>query len=244
MPAPDADARRSVAILAYHKIGEPPPGTWPTWNYISAETFSGHLRLLADHGYEIIDQATFRRGLADPDSLPLRTAILTFDDGCASLLDAAAPILGRLAAPAIVFVPTDFIGGQNTFDQGAEPPEKICTWDQLRELQGLGFSVQSHGMSHRAFSDLDLEEQQTELRDSMRLLEQHLGTLVDLFAFPFGDPGQHPSQLPGLLSSAGYRAACRYKGGALELPTSDIWQLPRIAMGPDTDLARWIGGSR
>jgi hypothetical protein len=40
---------RSLAILAYHKIGEPPPGGWQTWFYVPEENFVGHLRLAFEH---------------------------------------------------------------------------------------------------------------------------------------------------------------------------------------------------
>ena len=33
---------RTLAMLAYHKIGAPAPGGWETWNYIPEETFAAH----------------------------------------------------------------------------------------------------------------------------------------------------------------------------------------------------------
>ena len=36
------------AILAYHKIGEPPHGTWRTWNYVSTDTFREQLDILRE----------------------------------------------------------------------------------------------------------------------------------------------------------------------------------------------------
>jgi hypothetical protein len=58
---------------------------------------------------------------------------------------------------------------------------------------------------------------------------------VDLLAYPYGDPGD-AQRVPEALERAGYRAAFRYGGGAFRLPVENPYLLPRLAMGPDTDV--------
>ena len=106
----------------------------------------------------------------------------------------------------------------------------------LRELERGGVSVQSHGVLHRAFSDLSPDEQEKELLRSRAALEDGLDKRVEVFAYPYGDAGTQPRRTSDALRRAGYRAACRYKGGPLRLPVRDRYHLPRLAMGPDTDL--------
>ena len=67
------------------------------------------------------------------------------------MLEVALPILKRFDAPAVMFVPTDYIGRRNTFDAGVEPDEAICDWEDLRALADQGVSIQSHASSHRRF---------------------------------------------------------------------------------------------
>ena len=165
---------RALAILSFHKIGEPSHGEYPTWNYIPEGTFLGYLRHLIEDGWQVIDLATFLRGILKPDTLPDRSALLTFDDGYRSILTVALPSLLRFRYPAVLFVPTDFIGGHNTFDDGIEPEEAICSWDELRELERHGVSIQSHGVTHRPFSKLELDEQKEELIRSKSRLEMRL----------------------------------------------------------------------
>ena len=106
-----ADKRsKAVAVLAYHKIGEPPSGTWMTWNYVSVETFNAQLRLLQEHDWQVLDVDRFLAGREDPTALPQKSALLTFDDGYASMLSVAEPVLAGFAFPSVLFVPTDFIG--------------------------------------------------------------------------------------------------------------------------------------
>ena len=233
---------RSLAILAYHKIGAPPPGGWESWYYIPAETFASHLSYLRDNGWEVIDVAAFLQGLTESKKLPDRAVLLTFDDGCCSIRDDALRCLHRFGYPAVLFVPTDYIGGRNDFDLGAEPEEAICDWGDLRALERQGVSIQSHTASHRAFSTLNPSEQAEELRRSKEILEAGLNNSVEIISYPFGDAGTNPAALDEALRRTGYRAACLYKGGPIRLPVSDPYRLTRVAMGPDTDLhAELIG---
>lgn len=227
---------RTVAILSYHKIGAPPPGGWWSWFYVPGETFVAQLEVLREEGWRVMDLDALLAGLDEPYTLPERSTLLTFDDGYRSMRAFALPLLREFGHPAVLFAPTGFIGGTNDFEDGAEPVEEICAWEDLRELERCGVSVQSHGVSHRAFSRLSPDEQQKELLRSRAALEDGLKKRVEIFAYPYGDGGTNPRQTAEILERAGYRAACRYGGGPLRLPAHDRYHLPRLAMGPDTDL--------
>ena len=227
---------KKLAILSFHKIGEPPRGAWSTWFYIPEDTFIRQLTYLATNGWEVIDQSRFVKGLEDAESLPRRSALITFDDGYRSMRTVALPLLRRFGFPAVLFVPTNYIGGRNAFDSGSEPDEPICDWDDLKEVESEGVSIQPHGASHRRFSDMSIEQQSAELLDSKAALEEGLGNRAEIFAFPYGDDGANPQALRKELEQAGYRAACLYRGGPISFPPTNPYRLPRLAMGPDTDL--------
>ena len=231
----------TLAILSFHKIGEPSPGGWRSWFYTPEEAFVGYLSCLRENGWSVIDVTTFLAGLKAPDSLPTRAALLTFDDGYRSIREVALPWLRRFGYPAVLFVPTDYIGRCNAFDHGTEPEEAICDWDDLREMKRSGVSIQSHGASHRPLSQLDSDEQRQELVRSKAELEAGLGSPVDLFAYPYGEGGMNPRAMRQALKRAGYRAACLYGGALNRLPIADPYRLPRLAMGPDTDLKAALG---
>jgi peptidoglycan/xylan/chitin deacetylase (PgdA/CDA1 family) len=227
---------RVLGILSFHKVGEPPAGSWPTWFYIPETLFASQLTYLQKHGWQVIDCSTFLMSLDTPDILPTRAVLLTFDDGYRSMRDVVLPWLLRFGYPAVLFVPSDYIGQYNVFDAGMEPKEPICDWDDLRELQRHGVAVQSHGASHRCFSNLRIGELEEELRRSKAVLENGLGRDVDVLAYPYGDGGADAQAVRRALQHAGYRAACLYKGGATLLPITDRYRLGRVPMGPDTDL--------
>src|SRR5215471_5240445 len=130
---------RTVAILSYHKIGPHAPGGWDTWYYISEEIFMAQLKTLRSRGFEFVDLATFYRGLDDPSNLPAKSALITFDDAYRNIRTVALPAMQRLGnLPGVVFVPTKYIGGMNTWDQDVEPPDAICDWDDLLVLERGG----------------------------------------------------------------------------------------------------------
>jgi peptidoglycan/xylan/chitin deacetylase (PgdA/CDA1 family) len=205
------------------------------------------LGYLEEHDWRVIDVEIFLRGLTEPGSLPERAVLLTFDDGYRSMCQTVLPWLLRYGYPAVVFVPTDFIGATNSFDLGVEPEEPICDWDNLRELERGGVSVQSHGVSHHWFSRLDLPQQIEELHRSKAVLEAGLGKRVELFAFPYSDGGQDSGAVETALQQAGYRAAFFCGGGpnANCLPIVEPYRLSRLSMYPDTDLQAklWHSGA-
>src|SRR5204862_3402123 len=108
-------------------------------------------------------------------------------DAYRSLYERGLDVLTGLACPAVVFVPTAFVGGVSSFDRGlSEPLEPVCGWRELRELAASGISVQSHGRSHLPLSRLAGDRLVEELMTSKHTLEDELETLVELFAFPYG----------------------------------------------------------
>jgi len=225
-----------VAILGYHKIGRPAPGGWETWFYVPEATFAEQLAALRDGGWQPVDLAAFLSGMAEPERLPERAALITFDDGYRSVREIALPWLERFSYPAVVFVPTDFVGRTNRFDLESEPEEALCDWDDLRELAHCGVAVQSHGASHRAFSELAPAERALELELSKAVLEAELAQAVELFAYPYGDDAGVVPDVREALARTGYLGACLYGGGTFSIPPPDPYRLERLAMGPDTDL--------
>lgn len=231
--------KKKIAILGYHKIGDPPEGGWPTWSYVGADEFADQLQFLKTNEWCVIDAAGFIAGLFQPETLTEKTALISFDDGYRSNLEIALPLLQKFNYPAVVFIPTDFIGSYNAFDADIyyEPVEPICTWDELRELEKNRISVQSHGLSHRKLSELSMQEQELEITRSKKIIEANLNKQVELFSFAYGDAGSDPVITERMLKSVGYRGACLYGGNAFEMKEANPFALERIAVGPGTNMS-------
>jgi peptidoglycan/xylan/chitin deacetylase (PgdA/CDA1 family) len=228
---------KTIAILGYHKIGPPSPTAWVTWYYVPTEIFAKQMADLRDSDWTVIDAAALVRGLREPETMPSRAALITFDDAYVSVLEHAAPILARHNFPGVVFLPTAQVGGENGWDRDSrEPIERICSWDELRELESAGLSIQSHAVTHRTFSELTADEIDREVRESKRSIEQALGKPVDLLAYPFDDAGNDHAATDASLARAGYRAAFHFVGGVSRFPLDNPFHFTRLPVWPDTDL--------
>jgi peptidoglycan/xylan/chitin deacetylase (PgdA/CDA1 family) len=236
------ETSRRLAVLGFHKVGPPPLGHPSTWFYISESIFEDYLRWLQKSSWRVIDAETFLRGLDFPNSLPERTVLLTFDDGYRSMRHIALPVLRSFGFPSVLFVPVGYIGSTNGFDADVEPEEPICDWDDLEELQDGKVSIQSHGVTHRCLSTLDDLELRYEIEHSKIAIENRIGRAVKLFSFPYGDNGREPEVTTAILREAGYSAAFLYGGEPNVMPANDRFELQRLAMGPDTDLAATLLG--
>jgi len=226
-----------VATLSYHKIGNPPSDGWLTWNYTSEEEFSAQLGWFRQKGWVFISGADFLNALSGVGSLPEKAVLITFDDAYESLLENSLPVLKRFSAPAVVFVPTQFVGATNLFDHGVEPIERIADWKTLADLEDAGISVESHGYSHRSFSSLSSIQIQQELEFSRDAIRKNLGKDSRMFAFPYGDCGADSAAVESAIKQAGYDMAFLYGGGAFDSRQmhSPLF-LPRLAMGPGVNL--------
>ena len=84
------------------------------------------------------------------------TAQVTFDDGERSEKEIAGDVLAELGIKATYFITPGLIGTAH----------KFLGWDELRELQAAGHSVQSHGWSHKFLTACSEGELNDELRMS------------------------------------------------------------------------------
>jgi peptidoglycan/xylan/chitin deacetylase (PgdA/CDA1 family) len=233
---------REAVVLGYHRVGSPPKGSWETWFSVPEETFVEQLRALVVAGWEPVAVDAFVQGLDEPARLPARAVLLTFDDAFKSLTGSALRVLTRLGYPAAVFVPVGHVGATNAWDADtAHPTEPLCSWDDLRELERAGISVQSHALSHRRLSTLDRAAREREVEESKATLERELDKPVELLAYPYGDSGPEEDDVGAVAACAGYRAAFMFGGARFSLPVEDRFHLPRVAVGPDTDLESELG---
>ena len=156
--------------LTYHVIGE--PGGQYT---LSERQFQDQLALLQREGYVIDGFEGLELKLRSGQSLPSRYVVLTVDDGHESAL-LAADVLGKCGCYASFFL---------TRDRSVSKPGYIRERD-IRELRRRGFSVGTHGTTHRGFTFLPEDQCLAELAESKRWLEDVIGEEVRFMAAPGG----------------------------------------------------------
>lgn len=107
---------------------------------------------------------------------------------------------------------------------------KLClSWDEVKELdQHDLLTIGAHTHSHPNLNSLDTETAYFELNHSKYLLEQHLGHLVDHFAYPFGGVCEANIREFNMAEQCGFRTAATTRFALLN--TSNLYAIPRVAV--------------
>ena len=102
-------------------------------------------------------------------------------------------------------------------------------------------SIQAHSASHRRFTELDASGIRRELQCCKEVLEDRLGDVVEVLAYPFGDMGLEPACTETMLDELNYRAAFLYGGSSpWSLVGAQRFRLARLAMGRGMGLDRML----
>jgi peptidoglycan/xylan/chitin deacetylase (PgdA/CDA1 family) len=248
--------RPLLTVLTLHAVGRPAAGV-DSYDYrnmfVDADALADLIAGLRSAGYCFLTLSEAVDGIRAGGTVPPKSIALTFDDGYASVSDAALPILRRYDIRAAAFIPTDYIGGTfagNTRN-GSGPALPTMTADQLRTLRRAGWDIGAHSASHAVFAGLDEAGARRELEGSRWTLERLLGERVRAFAFPYGEPGMaFTDSQAALAQRCGFDVILSTQPGFIDprlqkspIAASSFW--PRIAVNHDStaetlldDLAR------
>jgi peptidoglycan/xylan/chitin deacetylase (PgdA/CDA1 family) len=214
--------RQFMAILLFHRVTDQIPEDGLT---VSTARFQAICRLLRDR-FHVVPLAEVFDVLRSGRAMPPRTVAVTFDDCYRDNLFAAR-VLTDHGLPAAFFVPTAYVGTDHVFpwDRGL-PRLPNLTWDDLREMAGLGHDVGSHSVTHVNLGIASYEQVRWELIESKAVLEERLGRRVRWFAYPFGGRNNFRPGGAALVEEAGYDGCLSGHGGFVR-PGADRFILPR-----------------
>ncbi|MGL4290793.1 MAG: polysaccharide deacetylase family protein [Phreatobacter sp.] len=150
---------------------------------------------------------------------------ITFDDGNASDMSLALPLLAASGLSATFFV----LAGR--LDQ----PGSLTRRD-ITELAGHGMIIGSHGEHHVDWTKASDATMRRELHDARARIEDVTGRAVDSLSVPFG---AFDRRVLRLVAEAGYRRVHTSSGG---LAARAAWLVPRTSLRSDTPAQAVIGG--
>lgn len=187
-----------MPILLYHHLSE---GEAENESTITVRRFREHMEALRAAGYEPVSFEDLRRFVEEGASLPAKPVVITFDDGYESNYTLAWPILEEYGWPATIFV----IGvsmGKDTYKDTGEPMLPHFSRVQGEEMEAGGLiTVASHGYDLHLVDGLDPapvrqgvlplegeteEEYRAFLESDFRKMEELLGKLPGVLAYPYG----------------------------------------------------------
>jgi peptidoglycan/xylan/chitin deacetylase (PgdA/CDA1 family) len=225
-----------VPILLYHSVSASPPD-WIAPFAVRPEVFDRHLDLIVASGCQAFTVSEFVDRVRNGTGVPVRSVVVTFDDGFADTAEVAAPALAVRNMPATVYITTGPLRGA----RHRLRPARMMTRSQLADLERSGLEIGAHSETHRAMDLLDEVAVRQEIEGSKTCLEDALGHRVRSFAYPHGhhDPG-----VAALVHQGGFDSACAVKN-AFSSRRDDRFALARLtvrASTTDEQLAQWLRG--
>src|SRR5262249_51794776 len=112
----------------------------------------------------------------------------------------------------------------------------FLSWDEARELAGMGFEIGSHTAEHPILSQISRERVAAELRESKATLERELGRSCCSIAYPNGLPPDVNATVFEEVSAAGYDWAFTTVP-AWHRSNEDRHNIRRVLFPGHTDLA-------
>lgn len=208
-----------AAILQYHHVDD----TTPASTSVTVAQFSAQLARLADAGFH---HATLPEIMAAVTSdgviLADSTFGLTADDGYASLLDHALPLLRARGWTMAVFVCPEQV------DIGR--PLHL-DWEDLRTLRTEGWTIANHSLAHEHLvrrrpgeSESDWRKRVTDdITAAQTRLEQELGDVPRHLAYPYGE---YDPELLAIVRDLGFIGFGQHSGPVG--PLTDLAVVPRF----------------
>jgi peptidoglycan/xylan/chitin deacetylase (PgdA/CDA1 family) len=191
-------SRAAVPVLMYHGLGVPGPRAEAHYTF-SEESFARQLRQIQEQG-RVVSLETLLEGRAGPGDV-----VLTFDDGEDSVTRVALPMMRELGMVGTLFVTTAWIGTEGFVGE-----------DDLRALRDAGWSMGTHGVTHRYLSDLSDMQVREELVQSRDTMTRILGEPPVHMSLPGGR--RESRRVVKAVRAAGYGSLCTSTVGVNESP--------------------------
>lgn len=228
--------RQLIPILLYHSIAEHVAPAYRRWA-VTPTAFAAQMAYLRQQGYHVFTVSQLAQRLAaTPVTLPVKTVVITFDDGLADFYSAALPLLRDYDLPATLYVTTGYVEGASRWLAAVGEGERaMMNWRQIAELPAHGIECGAHTHSHPQLDTLPRRQAHDEIHHSKRLLEERLGCPVTSFAYPHG---YHDRFVQQMVQAAGFTSACGVKD-AISRPDDDRLALARIIVAGEMTLSQF-----
>lgn len=226
-----------IPVLMYHKIC-PDPKSGGLGARVTPASFNRQMQYLASNGYHTVSLTELTDFIKGNKTLPSKSIVITFDDGYLDNYKYAFPILKKHGFTATVFVVDSYIGKTNEFDveKNLQPVNKLLGWKEIDQMSGYGITIGAHTLNHVCLTDITLPEARYEIENCKLVLEEHLKTPIEAFAYPYG---HYNSQLEEIVKESGYTIAVTADQG-LVTPGSDPYAIKRVRIRGDYDLRKFI----
>ncbi|MEK7521588.1 MAG: polysaccharide deacetylase family protein [Patescibacteria group bacterium] len=169
----------NVPVLMYHHVQPKEEAEAKNQKNINvnSDIFAQQMIYLREYGYTTIMPEELLQGLLT-GFIPVKSILLTFDDGYADFYTYAYPELVKNNFRATVFLSTGLMGAPD-----------YLSWDQIGQMKGGLVDFENHTWSHKNLGSATEDLAKYEIGTAKTQLEEHgLGQVTSL-AYPYGTEG-------------------------------------------------------
>ncbi|MBL7196526.1 MAG: polysaccharide deacetylase family protein [Candidatus Omnitrophica bacterium] len=204
LPIPKCGAR----ILLYHSIGGKPQDH-RLGVRVPEDIFEIELEELTRSGYKMVTVSEIIENIDKMDGDKI--AAITFDDGYRDNFTFAAKKLKELNLKATFFICAAYIEQKCRKSWSDGSAREYMRWEEVRELNSLGFEIGSHMTNHRDLTKLGESDIRFELIHSKELISEKVGNKIQVFSYPYGKTNQI---IVKIAKEAGYIGGCSSFSGS------------------------------
>lgn len=201
------------AILTYHSIDD--SGSVIS---IAPAVFRRQLDWLASEGVMVVSLDALMTLPNDAQAVAI-----TFDDGLASTMTEAAPLLAERGWPATQFVVTQRVGLDNEWRPAGRRRVPTLAWGDLARLASSGWEIGAHTRSHPHLTECGEADLIDEVAGSAADLKAQFGAAPRWFAYPYGSHDHRVREVAATVFSGACTTDLRSMGVA-----EDRMRVPRL----------------
>lgn len=225
-----------VPVLLYHDISHEHDDEYT----MAPGRFAAQMEWLYSNGYETL---SFDELAGAGRTRHDRSVVLTFDDGYASFMEFAFPLLKEYGFRANINIIGSYAGRCIDFE-GERP---MLSWDEYRILAASGLvelgchTFDLHNFSHRGVTGVSAEVLEKDLRHFRDTFRKETGGNCRVIAWPYG---LYDEKSMAVARKAGFEylltsSRTFFAGGG------SLYEIPRLNIGSRRDLLsfeKYIGG--
>jgi len=111
-----------------------------------------------------------------------KSVILTFDDVTKNQMEYAIPLLKKYQLKATFFIPFQYVGGFDAWNEGTEPIMSVAELQAVPQNIELGY----HSFAHLNFAEITPTAIQTDFDLSENFIQQNKLKVYPAIAYPYG----------------------------------------------------------
>jgi len=190
-------SREAVPILMYHPIRTAPAGARLPSLFVRPQEFAAQVRGLRRAGYRAVTLQQVWDAWERGAPLPRKPIVFSFDDGYASQVKIALPVLRRAGWPGVLNLALDWID-----DIGGEAA--------VRRLIDAGWQIDSHSRTHPDLTAVSAAQLADETAGARAEITRRFGVPANFFCYP---SGRYDARVVAAVRKAGYLAATTVRRG-------------------------------